>query len=207
MKKVKEICPKCKTAIEYSTKERVLKSIVSVLSSLLIAFGVIFLAYVSILGVEKPINDLVNADFYRMSSEQDDELRSIAIEVTEPCNGDSSYCYAREIYQHVDDIRYVPSSQYNSGGMYDPIYVYENGGDCKNTANMYVSLLRSIGISAEVSCSVAHKHCISVVPYKIGGNYHNKSIVVDLTQPMAVMIYDGEDEWDYFRNIERSLVW
>ena len=208
MRKVKHVCPKCQTAVEYRPGEKIFKEVSSAIISILAIFGLLFIIYISIMGFEQPIFDVMNAKYYRASLNYDDELRNLAINMTKECNGDNSRCYAKAIYQNLSDIRYVPSSLYSdSAGLYDPLYVYENGGDCKNTANLYVALLKSVGISAKVSCNIEETHCISVVPYVWGGDYSGTNFAVDLTGPIASVFYDDEDEWDVYTQEDRILSW
>lgn len=204
---MKEVCPKCKTAIQLTKKEAILHNIKNISISILCVMGMIFIVYLLLVGLESPANDIINYQYNKLSRNVDEELRLIAIDITKDCNGNNAECYAKAIYENVSQIRYIPSSQYNLDGMYDPLYVYEYGADCKNTANMYVSLLKSVGIDAEVSCSAKAKHCISVVPHIAYSTFRGKSFVVDLTAPRVTVIYDGEDEWDYYRSVGRTLEW
>ncbi len=212
MKYVKEICPKCGTAIEYTKKEKLIKSIVNSLTSILMVMGILFIIYLSLVGIGKPLNDMTNAQFRIMSRDKADEMRLIALDILEDEDcGANSVCYASRIYANVSKIKYVPSSLFEANGMYDPLYVYENGGDCKNTANMYVTMLNSVGIKADVDCSFEEKHCVSVVPFLINDDYMNKRFVVDLTIPMVVFLEDGEEVWEYYdiaeKNNSRILGW
>lgn len=193
VKAVKNICPKCKTAIEMTTWEKISLSI----KNLFVGFGFIFIVYLALVGVHNPINDIVNMRFESLAKGEDLEMRKLMLNITD-CDGADSYCYAEQLYRNVSQIRYVPSSQYDADAMYSPLFVYEHGGDCKNTANMYIAFLRSVGILGEVDCAWQHSHCVAVVPYIKGARYRNEKIVVDLTIPIAVRLKHNEDVWDYW---------
>jgi len=197
MKTVKEVCPHCKKAIEYKKGELIWKHISRAIVSLLAMLGVIFILYISIVGTQKPINDVINAKFELMNRAVDDDIRLLSMNITSECTGANSMCYLAKLYRNVSGIRYIPSSLYDDDAMYDPMYVYHNGGDCKNTANMLVAMMKSLGFQVEVSCKSSENHCISKFPYTINGKSMGYFFVVDLTIPKILWMYEGEDEWDY----------
>lgn len=201
MKVVKEICPNCNKAIEYKKGELIWRYISKFFISLLVTLGIFFILYIAIVGVQKPLNDIVNAKFEYMNRATDDDVRLLSLNITKECNNANSMCYLAKLYRNVSDIRYVPSSLYDDDAMYDPLYVYENGGDCKNSANMIVAMMKSLGFEAEVSCKTSENHCISKIPYTINDKSTGYFFVVDLTIPKILWMNDGEDEWNYMNYI------
>lgn len=194
VKLVKNVCRCCGHAEELNWKEKLAHSLLNLFAGL----GIIFVFYLLVVGFHIPINNIVNARFELLAKGEDTMMRELMLEMTD-CDGSRSWCYAEQLYRNVSSIRYVPSSLYDDDAMYSPMTVYRNGGDCKNTANMYVSFLKSVGIQAHVDCSYEDAHCVAVVPRIYGMNYLNEKVVVDLTVPMAVQLYHHEDVWDYGR--------
>lgn len=123
-------------------------------------------------------------------------IREVAINLTQNCDGNDAFCHAKELFYNLKDIRYVPSE--DGVILYDPLYVYKNGGDCRNLATMYVAMMKSLGFDGKVVCKVEEMHCVAVIPNKQAheSNYE-KNIIVDLTGEYFVILPKAEDVWSY----------
>ena len=199
---VKNRCSKCGHYEILSWKDHIslvftsVMTIIGVFAVLLLLLGPRFAMNKMSLGV---VDFAISTEFTKFAEEHDDELRSIALNLTSECQGDYPQCYAWSMYYSLRMLRYVPTSKYKL--LYHPIYVYENGGDCRNLAAMFTSMMHSIGFDSEVVCSVEKNHCVSKVPLKrTSEDTYNRFIIVDLTR---VNISDGfrfynktEDFWD-----------
>lgn len=80
--------------------------------------------------------------------------------------------------------------------MYDVMYVYNNGGDCKNTASLFVAMMGSLGFNGRVSCSIEFEHCVAIIPY----THSNEYAMVDLANNHYDVIDNGINEWDYWKD-------
>jgi hypothetical protein len=125
--------------------------------------------------------------------------------MTKHCNGSASLCFGLEIFENLSTVRYVPNGLGDI--LYTPMYVYEHqAGDCKNTAQLFTLLMKSIGFKdSKVICSMEMNHCVS--KFYITVNSERKTedyIIVDLTIPEIFYMYETEDPWDY-HDIYRPL--
>lgn len=200
MKSVKSVCPYCKKVDEYTKKELVLIGLRNTFLGAMVAAGFLFLLYLYIVTPQVALDRIISGDFNRMAAQQDDEVRALMLDITKECHGDDPYCYARALYYNVSSMRYVSPGVFKK--VHPPLYTYENGGDCKNGAYMYVAMLKSVGIYAEVVCSTEHRHCVSKVPFKYGGY-----VIVDLTAPKAVMMFSDDDPWNYLNVSTEWYMW
>lgn len=197
---VKYRCNKCGYSKPYTTKDKIYISINRILVFLGLAFLAVILATVLIIK-QNPyytyVDGLTTYKFNLISKEYDTEMRSIAINMTRDCYPDNVRCYVDKIYNNLSDIPYVPSSVHNP--IYPPTYVYENGGDCKNTAILTVSLLNSIGTEARVDCNQEQRHCVTIVPYKDDDGKHIYNILVDFAQQKYIYLPLNISVWDYMK--------
>jgi hypothetical protein len=193
MKEVKYICKHCGKAEEYTKKEMLTKTIVRLTLMVLCVLGLLFIIYFFIVGPDSLLTTMLFLDFNPKNQAEYHQMRLLTMDITKECNGDSSLCYAKELYKNVSGIRYVPTLQTHKS--YSPMEVYAFGGDCKNTANMYSAMLMSVGIKAKMYCNV--EHCVSVIPNYWFSQRQPGYLVVDLTGPSAWMMNDTDPIWDY----------
>lgn len=197
MKIVKYICDKCGHSREFTRKEKIKNNIIKSVTTFFFVMGVFFVLYLLMVGINRPLNDVVNGRYNILNNKLDDEIRLLTIDITQDCDNSDSFCYAREIYENVSDSRYVLASLNDLSGIYDPIYVYKNGGDCKSVSNMIVAMMRSVGFNGYVDCDYKESHCIAVIPYTKNNKYLGLKVVIDLTVPMYVILSDNQKNWDY----------
>ena len=195
MKTVKHVCKYCNRAEEYTKIELAFTTLYQIMLGLLCSIGTITVIYISIVGAGVTMEMMTNVMYAEQSSDEFDELKLLTLDITKLCDGDNSACYTRELYNNVSGIRYVPSSA--TKPIQSPLFTYAHGGDCKNSAYMFTSMLKTVGIPSRIACSVDEGHCISVV------KYGDKNIIVDLTSPQAVILDKDEDCWDY---MEKGIV-
>jgi transglutaminase-like putative cysteine protease len=194
MKIVKYRCTKCGFSEELTLKDRIGKVIHDSFASLGIVFVfVLVLSYV--VGNSFFLTDVVtlrmNKAYTDFAKENDDGLREIALNLTSICDGGDSYCYAANLYYNLDNLKYIPNSKYKV--LYHPLYVYENGGDCKNTASLVVALMGSLGFDSEVRCNIQKEHCVAYIDRD-----DFEYIIVDLAQNKFEMYNKSYDFWkDY----------
>lgn len=143
------------------------------------------------------INKGIGFMFTQYSTSYSNDVRSLAINLTSECWGNEVYCHAKQLYIATQNTRYVPSE--GQGKMYEPLYVYNNGGDCKNTAGMFVAFMQSLGFKAWVECSINFNHCVAVIPDKKASHKdYDEIIIVDLTTPSFKVENKDYDIWsDY----------
>lgn len=195
---VKYICEQCGYARKYTKKEHALRILIEGIQSLLLALGMIAIIYTFFVTPTGIMNGIMDATMNKVGYEDRGELRTLTIEITKKCSGWTARCYASELYKNVSQIRYVPVGY---GDMiYPPLEVYYQGGDCKNTANMYVQMLRSVGIKAEVKCSIEYKHCIAIVPNRAGDEELGGYFLIDLTRPVWKQKKDGDPIWEDYES-------
>lgn len=197
MKVVKCICPHCKKGIEYTTFERIINILKRSVGSVLVPLGIIFIIYIGLFGIQNVAEDFIGYSFTMSAIKQSDDIRFLAVNITENCDGDNYNCLAKELFLNMSGIRYVPDSLITSK-TYSPLYVYENGDDCEGLSQMYVSFAESVGVPAEVSCN--YNHCVAIVT---GG--YNRRTVIDLTTPIAYRLF--EDERFYEVDSQERKVW
>jgi len=203
MKTVKYVCPHCKRAVEYKRGEKIINFIYSSFGPVLMALGIFMLFYIWIAGTDTILEDVIQGFYNKENIKVDDQLRDIAINITKDCSTDRSKCFIKTMYQNISQIRYVPTSI--NKDTYDPLYVYHYGGDCKNTANMFVALLGSVGVRGKIKCSIKENHCISELYDTDGNERLGGKFVIDLTMPIAVYMNESEDAWNYLDY--KSLDW
>ena len=183
MQTVKYVCKHCNKAEKYSKKQLLVKGITRTVISLLSFMGLLFIAYILIVGITPVGTALSGATFTIGTMKHHDEVRFLAVNITEDCNGGDEYCLTRELFTNMSGIRYIPDSALKQK-TYNPIYVYNNGDDCEGLAQMFVSFAQTVGVDAKVECSI--NHCVARVTLK----QHN--IIIDLTSPIAYQVNDTE---------------
>lgn len=186
MKPVKEICPHCNKAILYSSKEKILKHSKQFISTLLIMLGLFFILFVSFNGLENTAYQISGLHYTRQALNYHDEVRELAVNITNNCNGDDPYCLVKALFDDMSNIRYVPDSLYYSDRTYHPIYVYNNGDDCEGLSQMFVAFSRSIGINSWVECG--NKHCVAL----FRAYPEHDIMVIDLTIPLVYRLHETE---------------
>jgi len=139
---------------------------------------------------------IVSDSFTEFAKQHDDELRSVALDLTSKCSGDYPYCYAASMYSALlEDVKYVPTSKHKI--LYEPLYVLNNGGDCKNTAVLFTSLMQSLGFDSQVSCNTSANHCLSKVPLKYSGSKeYDTFLIVDLAKMDFKTVNESADIWN-----------
>lgn len=192
---VKYVCSNCEHAERFTKQERVVNWFKGFFVSLILLLGFVLLFFMV---VAKPIPVLTNlATSFMVDSTVDadthDLLRYNATRFIASCHRFADFdCYARQVYLAVNDTPYVQASLLSP--MQSPVETLKRGGDCKNTAIMYVSLLQSIGTPARVSCDFTRMHCVSVVPLSSNDSIY---YVVDLTFPALFQMNDSQEVWSY----------
>lgn len=198
MESVKYRCNNCGYSEKYKWNDRVVK----ILRELFCVIGIISvtlsLIYFMLTGnsVElAAINNVVNSDFNSFAKQYDEELRDVALNLTADCSGGYSYCFAIELFNGLENLRYVPTSNHKI--LYHPMYVYNtNAGDCRNVASLYVGLMHSLGFDAYVDCDFHYRHCVAVVPLKNSWEHtYDDYMVVDLTKPDYYFMDSTQDTW------------
>lgn len=199
---VKYVCSHCNRVEYYTTFERICTFFILFFLATTSGIGVCAIVYVFHVGPDMIIQDLADTTFNNYVREHDMQLREYAIAATIKCDGDNIICYAGELYENITPIRYVPTSKYQN--LYEPEYVLEHGGDCKNTAMLYVAMLHSLGFrQAFVSSNMSENHAIAVIPidrkqYAREGKYGSyDKFVVDLTIPGMYFLTYNQSIWSY----------
>lgn len=194
MKVVKNVCKFCGKAEEFTWKEKILLQLKNIVFGFMTACSLAFIFLLIYLGPDFVMDTALNAGYYHNNMKQDDELRVLAMDITKECEGSHVMCFSRELFDNVSQIRYVPTSKYRQ--LYDPLYVYEYGGDCKNTANMMVALHKSLGFTAFVECNHTAEHCVAIVRDDFNDNF----ILIDLTIPLFTTIDDVQEVWELYES-------
>lgn len=195
---VKSICEKCGFAKEYTKREKIKLFIFKTIQNFVFYLGILFIIYISIVGITRPMNDISNFYFLSSAKSVETDLRHLTINITRDCGGSNSFCHAKLLYENMSDFTYVLSSLNDYDGMYNPLEIYQTkSGDCKNFAMTYIAMLRTIGIDGYTDCNAKKNHCIAVVPFIESGQYKRAKAVIDLTAPIVVILDDFQDVWDY----------
>jgi len=198
-------CKKCKHVERYTFFDFLQQSVSGILMTIgcvVIVCGVFFVKYPHILG-NSIILDLLSKEvdyaYTVYANVTDDQVRDEALNLTIQCSGSNSHCFAKALFNKLKYIRYVPVSKYKSAlFVYEPMYTYKNGGNCRTLAVMYTSMVLSLGFNAEVVCSNKYRHCVSKVPIKMTiDDTYDKYAVVDLTISKFVVLNATQDVWDY----------
>ena len=192
-------CKKCGHIEEPSKTETITNILANVFIHFFTIFGVVSISMFFMIGPNNLLGIFTESVYEEVNEPERDELRNLTMKLTWVCSGDNSSCYSKELYYNTKHIRYVPNSFHKS--IFSPLYTYENGGDCDNLANMYVEMLNSVGIEAQISCSIKFHHCIAVVPYISNGNEYNKKFIVDLANDLYTTIKKDENEWELYNYI------
>ena len=202
MKKVKHFCKNCGHAEKLRLRDYFMV-LVDEWLTIIGGFCVLLFISIWILNGSNPAltlsGEVLSNDYTKFAKVYDDELREIAMNFSSNCKGGNSECYVHSIYNKLSRLKYIPASRYKI--LYEPIYVLNNGGDCKNTASLFVGLLHSMGFDAEVDCNLDFNHCIAKVPIKESWAniddfefYH----VIDLTIPNMRRVSKNKDVWEYY---------
>ena len=197
-KTIKYECANCDHIEVMSKKEVRGKIIGRLFRDIFISLGAFFALALIVAGPVTISESIANGYLTRQAGLDTEELRRVAINVTELCveeRSTNSYCYAKHIYNHLDDMRYVPASYFKM--IVDPEDIYEYGGDCKNMAFLYVAMMKSVGFTARMECRMAEEHCVVVVPRVVDFEKQPGFAVVDLTIPGFYAMDDGDDIWMY----------
>jgi hypothetical protein len=184
MVKIKYICKKCGHA-EPETRWGIF---VDLLLAFLVVNGIIFIAFFVFVGPTVMADGVLGSlgIFYaRANSEQ---MRNAALNLT-TYSGDNPFKWALDLAQNIGDMRYVPSNPYKMIQAPEDTSLY--GGDCKNTAIMYTSMLTTLNVPAKVDCSVEYHHCVTRVD---DGEYY---MVVDFANGFWAVYNQTNDFWDY----------
>jgi hypothetical protein len=195
---VKYVCDKCGYGKKLTNLEKFKKGILKGIVTFFFSIGVLFIIYLLLVGINRPLNDVLNGRYNLLAKNLDEEIRLLTLNITKDCDNSNSFCYANAIYNNVSNgSRYVLSSQNSLAGIYDPLYVYKHGGSCKDFSNMVVAFMRSVGFTAYSDCSFDKKHCIAVIPYTDNNQYLGLKVIIDLTGPLYVILTENQDNWDY----------
>ena len=194
MKTVKNHCKKCGHAEELTRKDKIMFLVKKVLYGFLLALGIVLLFLMIIVGPIKTLESLSTTMMigFATSPDEREEIRDITIKAVGSCPYTDTFCYAYGLFSHLNHLEYVPASLLSP--IQTPLYTYEKSGDCKNTAILYTTMLRSIGVNAQVVCSIKYNHCVSRVPYNKDYYY-----IVDLTYGKdGFWIMNSDDDfWSY----------
>ena len=176
MKTVKNHCKKCGHAEELTKKEKILLVFKKMFYGFLLALGIILFILMIIVGPIRTIESLSTTMMigFAVSPSEHEELRDITVKVVGNCPYTDTFCYAHTLFLHLNHLEYIPASLISP--LQTPLYTYEKGGDCKNSALLYTTMLRTIGVNAQVVCSITENHCVTKVPYN-----REKYFIVDLT--------------------------
>lgn len=186
---IKRKCKKCGDLETYS----IFGVIFSLLNILFVVLGLIFVVCLFFMGSSFFTDPYLNFEFTHFAKQHTDELRAIALNYT-TYDGPDSFEFAKDLATNMDRVRYVHSSKFKQ--MYDPLTVLEQGGDCKNSAILFVGMMLSCGHNAYVKCSEEHRHCVSYIPHIKNGQRQKEYMIVDLTGD-EIMIYDNNVSfWD-----------
>lgn len=185
--------------------KKVFKIFGKLLTNIIFGFGIASLIFIGfsffvfdINVAERLASHRVSYVFTEFARQNDYQLRDVALNLTSKCGrGPHSECYARELFTGLRNIKYLPTSKYVV--LYDPIYVLDHGGDCRNTAALYTSLMHSIGFESTVVCDLDYNHCVSKVPLMTyGQTEYSKYLIADLSYTSLKVYNKSENFWkDY----------
>lgn len=96
-----------------------------------------------------------------------EELREIALNLTQGCNDDK--CRAEKIFVHLSKFTYEVTSNENK-----PLKTWESKiGDCDTLSYLYMTLLKELDISSMMQCT--DTHCYLIIKLE------NQKILADIT--------------------------
>ena len=186
---IKTHCEKCGNVEKYTTKEKIMIGV----RNFLVALGIVIVLLSIVVGPKTVIESLSTSMMiaYSTNPNEHNTLREIVVNNTD-CLPNDTFCYAHGVFMHINHLEYVPASIISP--VQNPLYTYKHGGDCKNTALLYSTMLRSVGINARMVCSIDYEHCVTKVPYN-----RDKYFIVDLTyNEEGFWVMDGNTKfWDY----------
>ena len=148
------------------------------------------------IGWDNALGKFTEMTYNSINEPEREEIRKLTMDLTRACSGNNSSCYAKELYYKTNHIRYKSNSLHQS--IHSPLYTYKNGGDCDNLANMYVEMLKSVGIKSHLSCSTKFRHCVAVVPHISKDVEYDKKFIVDLANNLYLTIDKNKNEWDIY---------
>ena len=194
MKTVKYCCEKCNHVEGYTNKEKMIIITKKVLFGFILALGIVVLMLMLIIGPIRTLESLSTGMMigFTTNKQSQEELRDITISIVGSCPYTDTFCYSWSVFNHLSHLKYTPASLLSP--LQDPLYTYEKSGDCKNTSLLYTTMLRSVGVNAQIVCSITENHCVTKVPYN-----KEQYFIVDLTmneRGFFTMNYD-ENFWDY----------
>jgi len=191
-------CTKCRYVKRMTKKDLRKKLLIKVIRELFVVLGVAMLLLVIVAGPVSVVETATNRILTKNARVDTEELRRAAINATEKCideRSTNSYCYGYHIYKHLSNLRYVPASYFKP--ISSPSDVYDYGGDCKNMAFLFVSMMKSVGFEAVMECDWEEEHCIALVPRYVDYEREPGYAVVDLTIPGFYSMDTGSDPWTY----------
>lgn len=193
MKIVKSVCKFCQEAEVYTWYELFFRRLFLMVVSVLSVVGVLFTIYFFAVGPVQ-VTEEITSNIITFSFNGNKDLRPLAINLSEGCTRGpyDVKCVAKTVFNNLSDIPYVLNGE--NDFLYEPLYVYENGGDCKNTAKLYSNLLSSIGYKSKVICNTEKEHCVSKTKIDDERYY-----IVDLTIPLMIELNETNEEWDYYK--------
>ena len=142
MKQVKYVCKYCNKAEEYTKIQSLGVVVFQTIVGMLCVFGCIFIIYISLTGLSGVTDMIANGQYAKQSYADFDEIQSLSYDATLGCSSVDTKCYIDKLYNDVSGIRYVPSSDLKP--IQSPLFTYNNGGDCKNTAFMFTYMLNTL---------------------------------------------------------------
>lgn len=179
---VKHICEKCKHIEHYS----IFGFIVHIIISVLAGFGIVMIAMLVYAGPSFFSTMLINVETFRYAELHATELRQIGLNLT-TVDGKDAFIVADQVAENIGRVRYVIPSPFNQ--LQDPLYTKDNGGDCKNTAMLFSSIMLNLGYDARVDCDVSHRHCVTRIK---SGEYY---MIVDLAADFSYVFHNKDSFW------------
>jgi aspartate/methionine/tyrosine aminotransferase len=78
------------------------------------------------------------------------------------------------------------------------------GGDCKNSALLFTSMMKALRYDARVDCNVEHKHCVTYIPYQSFSEERDQYAIADFLQNEANYLEISnlfQEKKDFFHNL------
>jgi hypothetical protein len=184
-------CDDCKKIKHYSITDFVVGGFVR-----FAAFIGIFVLILCALAPSIPGIIMMEYTTARFTQMHNIELRDLARNFT-TYDGDEPFMAADQIVKNMPRIRYVLPSL--AEPIQDPIYTYEKGGDCKNSAILFSGMMMTLGYNSYPWCNLKYEHCVSKMVW--GDQY----MVVDLTSDDIFVFSKDVDYWEYAFNNNSSI--
>ena len=189
MKIVKYKCKQCGYSEEFTNRQIWMRFIGRFFLTTIMALGIVLALYIVLVGPITAVGSITTSLMMKYSDADDvhDELRDMGTTWTRNCEPFDQRCFTLHIFANLKHIPYTQASLISP--LQTPLETYRLGGDCKNTAILFTSIMTASGAKSVVVCSAAESHCVSAVPEEEYGKFY----VVDLTTPR---VYEMELEWD-----------